>query len=328
MPATVAVKQMPAETERHRSGAVVKETRTGLTHTRVLADGDRYRWQRLPGTLAGHGPRLSPPALLRGLPGKGRVEGVDFVPGTALDGGPVEYHVSGYRTLAGLFLENPEQVRAPSSAVLDLLERLGAGLHALHETEAGHEGTADHGDTSRAPSARLVTWLSSPPAPGTATAVLTDAALRLLGKERLLRLRSWCDLPGTEPGVLTHGAPSLGGIVLSRTGTGIEILSGESLVPGAPESDLGRVLGELRELTFSTEFSGPGPGHRPLEEALLRGYGGFPDPALLHRAATVRIALHIHDFAAFVGAHPHFDLYLTQLARLLDTEPRSADETE
>lgn len=319
---------MPTETGRHRAGEVVKETRTGLTHTRVLADRTHYRWQRLPGALAGRGPRLSPPALLHGLPQKGRVEGVDFVPGIGLDSGPVEYRVSGYRTLAGLFLEEPEQTRSPSLAVLELLERVGAGLHALHRAEVDHDGKTDHGDAGHAPSGRLVNWLSSPPEPGTATAVLTDAALRLLGTERLLRLRSWCDLPVTQPGVLTHGAPSLGGIVLSRAGSGVEILSGEHLMLGAPESDIGRVLGELRELTFSPEPSSPAPGHRPLEEALLRGYGGFLDPVLLHRTVTIRIALHIHDFAAFVGAHPHFDLYLEQLARLLDTEPRSAAETE
>lgn len=311
-----------------RGDAPLLETNTGLTRTRVVqAEEGGYLWRRSPG----HSSRPSapaPPALLELLPAPGHPCGTDFVVGRALqdpDGTPVvEYHVNGYRTLADRLLDgDPDLAR-----MIRPLGLLGAGLSVLHSGEVAPcpcplaRCRCGMRDLSGAYGPRrLLTWLSTAPRAGSGTARLTDAALRHLGSDRLLRLRRWCESVLEPEGRPVHGGVSLGSALPTEGDVRIELLSGENLTLGPPELDLGWLLGELLELTLPEGEVEPGEAFPVLSNALLLAYERPLDPGLLHRAATLRVAVHAHDYAAYVGWHPRLEDHLALIAHRLDTAP-------
>jgi hypothetical protein len=97
------------------------------------------------------------------------------------------------------------------------------------------------------------------------------------------------------------------------------LLCGDHACLAAPETDLGCMLGELCELEASLARNGASAAAiESFRQALLRGYGPGLDPDLVTRAAIIRIAVHSHDYAAFVGFHIDLHTYVALLADLLD----------
>lgn len=177
-----------------------------------------------------------------------------------------------------------------------------------------------------------------------------DARLRALAHDRLgprlwTRLTDWAEAAQQPPGrggaVLLHGAPSTGWLVPSPAGDHSVLLTGEEVTGGDPALDLGWVLGELHELRSAATRGLGAAGQAPpvdypaAARALLAGYlrkeegtGSSllteDDTAALPpgtaRAATLRIAIHMRDFASFVGWHEDLRHYADLLAETLDAE--------
>ncbi|WP_330175736.1 hypothetical protein OG875_20870 [Streptomyces sp. NBC_01498] len=179
--------------------------------------------------------------------------------------------------------------------------------------------------------------------------------LRALAHDRLgprlwARLAEWAaaaqEPPGRGGAVLLHGAPSTGWLVPSPAGDHTVLLTGEEVTGGDPALDLGWVLGELHELRSAASrglgAAGQGPpvdypaaarallaGYLRKEAVVTEGSGEAPlftedDAAALPpgtaRAATLRLAVHMRDFACFVGWHEDLRRYADLLAEALDAE--------
>lgn len=180
-----------------------------------------------------------------------------------------------------------------------------------------------------------------------------DARLRSLARDRLgsrlwTRLADWAGSAQLPPGrggaVLLHGAPSTGWLVPSPAGDHSVLLTGEEVTGGDPALDLGWVLGELHELRsaaargLGAAGQGPPVDYPAAARALLAGYlrkedtdtdsparEGTQDidaslPPGTARAATLRLAVHMRDFASFVGWHEDLRHYADLLAETLDAD--------
>lgn len=119
-----------------------------------------------------------------------------------------------------------------------------------------------------------------------------------------------------------HGAPGLSTVYVDAAGGGV-LVAGDEMGAGAPAGDLGWLLGELAELAVR---GGPAlaPRCAALGRALHRGYGPGVDPVELDRSAVLRVFGHVHDFAAYVGWHPHLADQLDLVADLVDGHPDGA----
>lgn len=168
---------------------------------------------------------------------------------------------------------------------------------------------------------------ATPPGCGTASepasAAAVDPAGGLVARHRPLASRT-----------LLHGAPSLGWLVPTPWCGGAVLLTGEEVTVGEPAGDLGWLLGELAELRGAAARGlGGAARHRPGDftepaRALLEGYlGPGPHPALPEgtaRHATLRLATHMHDYAAYVGWHDDLTAYADLLAEFLDAHGEPA----
>ncbi|WP_217250821.1 hypothetical protein [Streptomyces sp. AC602_WCS936] len=157
-----------------------------------------------------------------------------------------------------------------------------------------------------------------------AVARLREHAVRTWGAARVGRLRSWC-AELTEPGgaVLVHGFASLGALIPPLRRGPVALLTGEDLGAARPELDLGWLLGDLAELDWAL----PVPAHPDgpeLPRVLLDAYGPGADRELTGRAAVVRVAAHMRDFAAYCGWSDELADYTAFIADLIDEEGRRA----
>lgn len=176
---------------------------------------------------------------------------------------------------------------------------------------------------------RLLDWLSGEEnAPGAAQ--LRALARTRLGPSLWTRLTDWAEAADQPPGggaVLLHGAPSTGWLVPSPAGGRTALLTGEEVTGGDPALDLGWVLGELHELRAAAAHGlgsagkGPRVDYPAAAHALLAGYTGGDGitavPRGTARAATLRLAVHMRDFASFVGWHEDLRHYCDLLAQAL-----------
>jgi phosphopantothenoylcysteine decarboxylase / phosphopantothenate---cysteine ligase len=247
---------------------------TGLLETTVRRLPAGAEWIRRPGPRAGGFPVAAP------------VE--DPVGPVRLVGGGTDpdrrtYQVGGDRSLAAELLDD-----GPGRA--DLLDGLGRALRRLHDRPAA---------PSPPPPGlrRLRDWLDG----RAAEPVAADAAglLReILAEPKWAALTDWArDLDGGADAVRVHGAPSLAALVPDPDGGTAALLTGEDLGTASRAYDLGFVLGELVELRWRR--GGDAASWQRLVDALAAGYGRDLGPAL-HRAAVLRIALHLQDFTAYV----------------------------
>ncbi|MFC8826207.1 hypothetical protein ACFT9I_12745 [Streptomyces sp. NPDC057137] len=253
--------------------------------------------------------------------------------------GGVVYRVPGAVSVARLLPSGDETAyRLSVRALADV----GRTLRQLHDVpwEFGEPVPPHHGV------GRLLDWIS-----GAAPDAAPDgdgARLRALAHDRLgprlwTRLTDWAvaaqEPPGRGGAVLLHGAPSTGWLVPSPAGDSV-LLTGEEVTGGDPALDLGWILGELHELRSAARRGlgaagqGPSVDYPAAARALLAGYlrtEGSPDdsnpapaaaelPPGTARAATLRLAIHMRDFASFVGWHEDLRRYADLLAETLDAD--------
>lgn len=256
----------------------------------------------------------------------------------ASEGGGVLYRAPGAFSVARLLPSGDDTAyRLSVRALADA----GRTLRQLHDVpwEFGvprpHQGVR-----------RLLAWLSRAPA---ATEAEATARLGALARDRLgprlwTRLTDWAEATQEPPGgggaVLLHGAPSTGWLVPSPAGDHSVLLTGEEVTGGDPALDVGWVLGELHELRsaaargLGAAGQGPPVDHPAAARALLAGYLRTEDggtsllkedaaaalPPGTERAATLRLAIHMRDFASFVGWHEDLRHYADLLAETLDAD--------
>lgn len=180
---------------------------------------------------------------------------------------------------------------------------------------------------------RLRAWILGEETGPDATRLRAHARTRL-GPSRWARLTDWSEAANEPSGggdaVLLHGAPSTGWLVPSPAGGHAALLTGEEVTGGDPALDLGWILGELHELRsaaargLGAAGQGPPVDYPAAARALLAGYtdgaGAAGAPALppgTARAATLRLAVHMRDFASFVGWHEDLHHYCDLLAETL-----------
>lgn len=329
----------------------VREYGTRYLRISVRYHGDaRFSWLRVPGP-AHDRPQASPsPAAgvaLRRVDaaiadaGSGAGRGARLALGERAaasesgERGGVVYRVPGAVSVARLLPSGDDTAyRLSVRALADL----GRTLRQLHDVpwEFTEPVPPHHGV------GRLLAWISGAAPDGDGD----GARLRALAHDRLgarlwTRLTDWTvaaqEPPGRGGAVLLHGAPSTGWLVPSPAGDHSVLLTGEEVTGGAPALDLGWVLGELHELRSAAARGLGAAGHGPpvdypaAARALLAGYLHKEDaedaedaaealPAGTARAATLRLAIHMRDFASFVGWHEDLRRYADLLAETLDAD--------
>ncbi|WP_042407680.1 hypothetical protein [Streptacidiphilus carbonis] len=233
------------------------------------------------------------------------------------------WKVTGQRSIAQILLKDDD----PTGQLRPLFKDLGHALRRLH-TSTSHPGEAAQAGPAPGPS-RLAAWLATGRGPRAAGGFRHRLRTQL-GPQRWEKLQQMTELalsPGPDP-VAVHGWPSMGSLVVPDHDNDLPaclVLSGAEAAYGRRELDLGCIVGELIEFRMVAERDG---AHRPvlnqLRDLLLAGYGDQWDPVGLAACATVRLAVHAHDFAAYVGWHPDLHLYIPMLVDLLDNDGTAA----
>lgn len=286
------------------SRVLLAERSTGFVHLTVHEELAGFRWSQTPGPDRPAPVRVAGPALLRLLPDTSAT-GAAWV-GPERRGATLEFLVGGPVSLLGA-AATPGGLAVARRG----LAATGRALRMVHDVRVPR-GTAAH---PPAGPHRLAAWLGDGRGPRAAARLRTALGLRF-GPDRLDTLGDWARAALAGGRVLVHGGPSLGQIVPCRGGP-TAVLGGEGPTAGEPALDLGWLLGELTEIGRG----GTRPWVAPLGRALLAGYG----PAAEHlvwpaacRFAAVRMATHLHDFAAYVGWDDDLPARLDLLATLVD----------
>ncbi|MEV4293602.1 hypothetical protein [Microbispora rosea] len=261
---------------------------TALLRTTISVAGQGgFVWTRSPGPLAPAPFSPMTPELAARIAALD-VNGVArLAPGESRGESRV-YHVAGEESVADHLLR--DGVRTDLAPALHGLGAALAALHALTPV-VPLPPTTSRGLT------RLDDWLRdrAPQAwAAQAGAILRDR----LGPARWDRLRDWTARAAGVDTVLAHGAPGLGSVVFDPASGIAEVLVGEDLCAAPRQTDLGWAMGELVELSW--QLGGDPRDWQRLTDALLEGYGHDLDMEWNHLAA-VRIALHLHDYTAYVG---------------------------
>ncbi|MDT0300938.1 flavoprotein [Streptomonospora wellingtoniae] len=282
-------------------------TSSALQRCRVdRTDDSDYTWTVEPGWLRPNGFGRIPPEVARHA---------EQSTGTVrlLSGGDAPdrrvYRTRGVDSAAALLLSK-DRDPVDGGPLPDLLRGMGEALRALHECAPApaHHPLPPAMD-------RLNRWLEDRPVSSQSASV--GRLLRsTVGEGHWRTLRRWArELSERQDTVIVHGFPSLGALVPDAELTRADLLTGQDTAVCAREYDLGFVLGELMELRWQR---GSGPAAwQELADALGKGYGAALDDSC-HRAATLRIALHLHDYAAsFRWNAAEMRTYGSLLGRLL-----------
>ncbi|MFE3460994.1 hypothetical protein ACFXKD_25915 [Nocardiopsis aegyptia] len=282
---------------------------TGLLRTRVVTVSEtEFTWTRAVGELAPDGfaaPAATARALLGTVPAAG---GVRLLPGHG-EGDSRRYTVPGRESLANRLLRE-----GPGDRVAEAVHGVGAALRALHAAVPDR-----HTSLGRPRGvARLGRWLEDATGVGYADEA-RDLLTGRLGPRRWRLLDTWrAEHWEHAERVPSHGAPTFGAVVEGPEGTDAVLLTGEDLCSAPWTFDLGWVLGELVELRW--QLGGSAARWQELVDALIGGYGRDPGDGW-HRLAALRVALHLHDFTAYVGGTPAGVLsYADFLGFLIDLE--------
>ncbi|GAA2016400.1 hypothetical protein JL107_09875 [Nakamurella flavida] len=284
---------------------------TDLLRTRVSGDGTRgFEWVRRPGPAAPAGfvdPAASTDPAVVELAGADLPDCARPVLGVPLGDGR-RYRVDGPVAVASVLLYSGGGAELTGS-----LQALGRTLRHLHALTPAGPATALGPPRGLL---RLTRWLDGFPAAGDADDGRTRLRARL-GVRRWDDLRGWAAALLAGPTVLSHGAPGLGSLVPGRAGAAPALLTGEDLAAASWEWDVGWVVGELVELCWQL---GTDTGLRALLGGLFEGYGRDLGTHW-HRAAALRIALHVHDFSAYTRGSADILLgYGDFLAFLIDQD--------
>ncbi len=266
--------------DRSHGPHVAESFGTGLLTTTIHRTPQGHRWTRTPGPLARTDfrthdtthPDTTTPGPVRLCPG-------------GHDPRQRDYLVTGPRSLAEALITD-----GPDNATTDLLAGLGQALTALHD----RPGTPT--DLTPPPAlTRLTRWLddrADTPAAAAAAPLLRTT----MDEPQWQALRSWtAELTARTDLVTVHGAPGLAAVIPETTGAAL--LIGEDTGTAPRDHDLGYVLGELVELRWRRPDDAK--AWQRLVDAFFEGCGR-PLDAAVQRAATLRIAVHLHDYTAYV----------------------------
>jgi hypothetical protein len=285
----------------------VAEFGTGLLSTSVFAHADAgFRWRRSPGPLARSRYRAVRDDLRGSLKCLAAVDDARMALGER-DGSCFTYLVAGRESMATRLLR-----AGPQTQLEHALHGLGRLLRTMHDDATSPAPTPF---APPPPLLRLGDWFSDR-APTPRAAYAGSALRRFLGPRRWETLLLWhrCLVEDEHP-VVVHGAPGLGSLVIGDDG-GADLLTGEDLGLAPRQFDLGWVLGELVELKWY--LNGDSRSWQRLTEALFDGYGTDLG-ADWNRMATLRTAVHLHDYIAYVGWHDaEFARYARFLSFLID----------
>ncbi len=288
---------------------------TGLLHTRVRRgpDGTGWVWVRRPGPNAPSpfAELVTPPAgdtddTRRALDSRARL--LDGVPADG-EPGARSYRVAEAESVAGRLLRE-----GPDPDLVPALRATGALLRVLHgrPRETCPPGPAR-------PVLRMRAWFAGR-APRVAAVRAGELLRSRIGNVRWTRLATWAaaaePTAGGGPALALHGAPGLGSVVVDRETGEATLLGGEDAGIGPWRHDVGWMLGELVEMRWCA--GGDHDRWAALAAAVVEGYGTDPGPGS-HRWVALRVALHLHDFSAYVGWHPdELERYAPFLAALVD----------
>ncbi|MEU6550264.1 hypothetical protein ABZ915_08235 [Streptomyces sp. NPDC046915] len=275
------------------------------TTVRPLTSGG-HEWTRTCGRLAPTGFRP-----VGGLGDRLTAAGRDGAVRPAVGQGDAtsrRYTVAGGESVANRLLS-----AGPRPQLREPLRGLGRTLNRLHAD--GPPPSAQRLGPPRG-LIRLDTWLAGR-APAARAAYVGSQLRGRLGPERWSKATDWCRQVTEDTDVtLVHGAPGLGSLVVGDAVDPAALLTGEDLAVAPWYFDLGWVLGELVELKW--QLGGDQQEWQLLLEVFFEGYGRDLG-AQWNRVAALRILLHVHDIAAYVGWHTAgFDHYATFLMFLID----------
>lgn len=302
--------------------AVVARYATGLAETLVTRRGSAYTWRRHLGVDVRDDPDLQP----RRVPADFARRATDVSSDEFELALPTETWDEGHTWIGPgpssvahvLMAPTPEDVER----VVPVALVFGSHLRRFHATEPAPPA---HEYGSLAYASRLVRWMGN--ARGTRGAAPWHRVLSAgLGPARWKRLAEWTEEARStpEPPTVAVGWASWGSVVVpdgAQPGLAPALLCGDQGCAAAPEEDLGCALGELCEIEVMLRRRGDPHEHvGRVREAVLRGYGEELDRSRAGRAATVRVAAHAHDFAAFVGFHLDLRGYVGLLAELLEQD--------
>lgn len=288
------------------TGRLLVERRTAFVHLTVHSDGDGFRWGRTAGPARPGALICAEPALLGLLPNTSTT-------GATLTLPEVRHPGLSFRTRgAGSLLAAAVTPGGPR-IVADALAATGRALRTVH-------AVAVPADITAAPSpgpVRLARWLAGAAVPPAAGRLHVELTARL-GEARVRTLREWTGAVLARGPVLVHGGPSLGQIVPAHDGIGpVAVLTGEDVTAGHPGADLGWLLGELVELGRGGARSWVAPAARALASGYRNG-GEGELPAGTARCCALRMATHLHDYAAYVGWDDDLRVRLGTVAELVD----------
>lgn len=274
--------------------ATVEQFESGFLRTRISSEAGGYRWTHELGRAA--------PARFSTISVPGRVSGLTLADNRVGDDHR-SYTVGASSSVADRLLAGALADPISAARLVASVEQVGAALRALHDLPVPAESAANPHRGWR----RLHRWTTG--RAGTSVALHAAENVRTeLGEDRWATIAEWVAaaaetdaLKFDTPAAILHGAPGLGSMVVDENGSGVELLVGEDVTIGPRHSDLGWVLGEITEL--STSCPGPRELWRELAGAVQRGYGTGTavNRTRIDRTATLRIALHLHDFLAYVG---------------------------
>ncbi|ORM37896.1 phosphotransferase [Williamsia sp. 1135] len=204
-------------------------------------------------------------------------------------------------------------------AGLSTMTDLGRLLATLHRS-----GPPRIGDVSPHVE-RLRRYLAEPAGPAAVT-------LGSLPPTAVARLRSLADTVAEQgTAVLCHGGFSLGSVFADPDHTRVDVVVGPEISSGPKELDLGWLVGELTEFEFTARANGSDHSevYARAAEALIAGYSSesdrMLDQAALDAVATMRIALHMIDFAVTTAGTAHCATLAPLVTWLLERGQAPAD---
>ncbi|MFH8381228.1 hypothetical protein ACH4E7_09810 [Kitasatospora sp. NPDC018058] len=292
---------------------IVRQFETGYQRTIVTTDAEgNHRWRRWPGQDRTSPATRPSPSVRRSLVGLD-ISGVRTALPIEGPASGVFYQVPGTQTAAGLALTAPEG---------DDLDRLATVLTSTARLIRRIQlaAPADVVATPPAGPARALAWIRTGRGPR-AAADLHRLLQRSMGDRRWREVMRWCEdltTPAPEDRLL-HGAAGLGQVVLATGSATAALMIGEDLARGPADFDAGWLLGEILELRMIANAQGR---HQVFPNvaraAFLEGLGRLDDPDRAGRAAIVRMLVHAHDFAAYVGWHRELLVHVDVLPSLID----------
>ncbi|MGW7822755.1 hypothetical protein ACWGLF_32645 [Streptomyces puniciscabiei] len=293
---------------------IVRQFETGYQRTLITVDADgNHTLRRYAGRDRVTPPRTPSPAISRALAGLSDGEVRTVLPG-AESGDAVSYRVPGSVSAAGMALASPEG---------ETVQHLSSVLAAVGRLLRRIQSAAPAAATTAVPAgpARALAWLRSGDGPR-AAATLHGEMREVLGRRRWDSLMGWCEefTRHSSGDSLLHGAAGMGHVVLAPQPPAAALLVGEDIARGPADFDAGWLLGELLELKFLADAQGVERDFLgPVRIAFLDGLGGLQDPAGAGRAAVLRVLVHAHDFAAYMGWHPELRVHIKALPDLIDS---------